>query len=181
MLRGIDGFLAGGTVKMTVDQTSGQTVVESGDSNNGTRFEFMARSLGRIDLNVTAGQSSVFHKDASGNTVAASTSDTRIATINIQMENNVRLVKVTVNAPFRNQNGSGAGLTIIAMNCTKERLQQLKAAIDQINQITGATQAQVNQNTTQTNHGAAIFQQTESNGNGFTHTTSGFIAIPPNQ
>ena len=181
MLQGVDGFPINGTVKMTVDQTSGQTVVESGDSNNGTQFEFMAGSIGRIDLNVTPEQSSVFQKDASGNTVATSGNDTQIATINFQMENNLRLVNVTVTAPFQNQSGTGAGLTIIAMNCTKERLQQIRAAIDQINQFTAATPTQANQNSAQSNPGAAIFKQTETDGNGVTHTESGFIAAPQNQ
>ncbi|MGP8200312.1 MAG: ankyrin repeat domain-containing protein [Limisphaerales bacterium] len=96
ILEGTDGFLAGGTVAISVDQTSGQTVVEGGSSFNGTRFEFMTDSLGRIDLHVTPGQHSEFQNDAKGNFISANTSDTQIANIHFQTKNNLNLVNVTV-------------------------------------------------------------------------------------
>jgi len=181
ILQGADGFPVNGTVAITVDQTSGQTVVEGGDSFRGTRYEFMADNLGGIDLHVTPGQHSEFENNAKGNFVAASTSETQMANINFRMKDNLNLVNLTVHVPGRGENhGTGPGVTILVMNCTKERLRQIQVAIDDLNRLVGATTVQTDQ-TTQTNQSTVIFNQTESDGNGATHTTTVFIAPSPKQ
>ena len=124
------------TVKIGVDMNTGMETIETveSDPSLGTRYQFMADSLGRIELDTGPAGSSVhtvFQQGADGQ-VHASSEAKRTVTIRF-------LADVTVRDPVRGiSNGKTKVLTLNTLDGTDDRLQQLQAITSKINGLINA-------------------------------------------
>jgi len=138
MLMGTEGWPVNGEFTMSIDKTTGLVTIKSGYSpGETTLFQFQSSNLGSIKLTTTSGEHSVFQQDENGKTTSKDSMETQVANINFNMKNNIRAVHVEVSTPIRTQSGSGTGVQVIAMSCTKEQMQQIQSTIDQINRLIG--------------------------------------------
>jgi len=138
-LIGEDGSIINRTLKIGVDRTTGTEAVDTDEGEPslaavmGTRYQFMAASLGRIDLDAGSAGSSehtVFQNGADGQMHATSQPEKR-RTVTIRF---LAGVDVTVRDPARGtRNYKTKVLTLNTLNCTDDRLQQLQAVVAEIN------------------------------------------------